>query len=137
MAVLNGNLVGISFSDNTQLNIVGQDLMDSFITFSPEGSAFNEMAGAFETILGANGYMRYVAEVHIRADSPKFSVYYDRILSNANVSGTATVTLDNGRNFTISKIVIEPSPYTSDRKTGDGIFNIRCDMVVNKDLQGL
>lgn len=135
--VLNGNLVGVSFSENTQLNIIGQDLMDSFLTFSPDGSPFNEMAGAFGTSLGANAYMRYVVEVHIRADSPKYDVYYDRVFSNAHVPGTATVTLDNGRNFTISQIVIEPSPYTADRKTGDGIFNIRCDVTVNKDLQGL
>lgn len=135
--ILKGNLVGISFSKATQLNIVGADLTEQYIELSPDREAINVTGGGFSSILGAVPYIRYTATIHIRADSPKYETYKEQIDKSAYVEGGVVVTLDNGVTFRGNKVVVNPQSYTADTKTGDGAYSLAFDMPVNQSMLGV
>lgn len=130
----NKSLIGISFAESPELNIVFQDLLDSGVSFNLGEDTFNEVNGMAETILSPNFYTRAQVTFHLVATSPKNAVWKKRLLSNAGIAGSATVTLDNGESYTIRKMRFSKAEYTSDGKTSDAGYTIHCDVRVNKDL---
>lgn len=133
--IINKSLVGMSFGEDTGLNIVMQDLLDTMLSFSFEGDNFNEISGAGETITTPEFYARTSTTIHIRADSPKYEVYQKRLISNARAKGSATLTFDNGTNWTLRNIVIKMGgEYTADGRSADGAFTITADVRLNSDL---
>lgn len=133
--IINKSLVGISFGEDTSLNIVMQDLLDTMLSFSFEGENFNEIAGAGETITTPEFYARTSTTIHLRSDSPKYEVYQKRLISNARAKGSATLTFDNGINWTLRNIVIKMGgEYTADGRSADGAFTITADVRLNSDL---
>lgn len=133
--IINKSIVGISFGEDTSLNIVMQDLLDSMLSFSFEGENFNEISGAGETITTPEFYTRTSTTIHIRADSPKYQTYQARLINNGRVSGNATLTFDNGTNWTLRNIIIKMGgEYTSDGRSADGAFTLTADVRLNSDL---
>lgn len=132
--ILKKTLAGISFSEDTSLNIVIQDLMEGVLDFDIQGDNFTELAGATETILSANVYVRTSTTIHLRADSPKYEIWQKRFFSNGSVNGSATLTFDNGATWTLRKIRINAGSYTPNGQSGDSTFTLTADVLVNSDL---
>lgn len=132
--ILNKTLAGISFSEDTSLNIVIQDLMDGVLDFDIQDDNFNELKGATETILSASVYVRATTTIHLRADSAKYAIWQKRFFSNGSVRGSATLTFDNGSTWTLRKMRISAGNYSPNGQSGDAIFTLSADLLVNTDL---
>lgn len=132
--MLNKSLIGISFAESPDLNIVFQDLMEDGVSWKLGDETFNESAGMVETILSPNFFTRGSVTLHLVPTSPKNLIWAQRVLNNGAITGSATITLDNGENVTIRKMRISREEYTADGKPSSSSYTIHCDVRVNKDL---
>lgn len=134
--ILNKSLIGISFANNPELNIVFSDLHENGITISYNGdSSVNEISGFSETILSPNFYTRATITINLSPLSTKFDIWKNKVIENGYIEGSASIITDNGATFNIKKIFIKQGDIDANGTSGIVPFIITCDYEVNKELK--
>lgn len=131
MASINKSVVGLAFSDESQLNLVAQDLEEGMISLSFEGDPINRGNGAMQSVKTYNFYRVATITANILKTSTKIPDYMEQIKNNASLNGTLTVFFDNGLKMVVKNLDLNQSDYTNDGVEVGATFTIRGDVDTN------
>lgn len=123
----------IIFSDDSSLNLVPRDLGEEMITGSISEGPVKRLPTATGTIGSLNLAVSVTLNVSILKTSPTFSKYWNRILNNGYIGGTATLYDDAGNSYTISEVSLSVSDFPAANGSNPAVtFLVDGNLQVNK-----
>lgn len=133
MKFLNKLYTKANFSDATELNLSAYDLGEDMISATLD----DEVVTRLKTATGSVGSLAIVVGVSVNVailkTSPVIQEYYKRILENAYLGGTLTITDDTKQSFTLRDISLNISEIPAGNGTSPATtFVINGNLVVNQ-----
>lgn len=123
----------IIFSEDSTLNLVPRDLGEEMITGSISEGPVKRLPTATGTIGSLNIAVAVTLNVSILKTSPTFEKYWNRILTNGYIGGTATFYDDANNSYTISEVSLSFSDFPSaNGSKPDVTFVVEGNLFVNK-----
>ena len=131
---LHKGFVKAVFSDAPALNVTAVDMGTEMISVTIDDKPVVRIPTATGTVAAANIFVPVTATIQILKASPADAIYTSRFKENGVIPGGLTIYDDVNKAWTINKLSISLSGFSSNASEAHRAYTIEGNIAVNTDL---